>query len=136
MTKIRRILVTGSREWPAQYRPMVGLALTHELAIANRNEQQLVIVHGHCPTGVDMFADKWAYTQKSLGVTAERHPAQWDLHGKSAGFKRNTYMASLGADRCLAFIHGGSRGATHCAKEAASAGIKVIRFAIDLIELA
>lgn len=127
---MRRILITGSREWPRVYQRMVSLALAAEVDYARRMELELTFVHGACPTGVDRFVDDWAHLNRDSGAI-ERHPAQWDLFGKSAGFKRNEHMVSLGADKCLAFIFSKSKGATHCADKAQAAGIKVVRFRID-----
>jgi len=36
-------------------------------------------------------------------------------------------MVAAGADLCLAFIHNGARGASHCAALAEQAGIPTIR---------
>lgn len=127
---VRRILVTGSRGWPKAYRRVITIALDNQLIQADRENQRLRLVHGNCRTGVDHFADEWGYINPEVSV--ERHPAEWDLHGKSAGFKRNTHMVSLGATRCLAFIFEKSHGATDCADKAEAAGIKVIRFRIDV----
>lgn len=132
---MRRILVTGSREWPRMYQRMVSLALNVELDYANKHDVQLVVVHGACPTGVDKMVDEWHAINRGSVIRREaeieRHPAQWDLLGKSAGFKRNEYMVSLGATKCLAFIFSKSKGATHCADKAQAAGIRVVRFRID-----
>lgn len=128
---IRRILITGSREWPKIYQRMVSLALNAELEYARHQVAQLTIVHGACPTGVDKFADEWCYMNRE-SAEVERHPADWSLLGKSAGFKRNEDMVALGATKCLAFIYAKSRGATHCADKAQAAGIRVVRFRLDV----
>lgn len=133
--KARRVLVTGSRDWPAVYELIIGMALGVELSIAAKNGQDLILIHGARPQGVDHYVDKWGsfVQQNGEGLTIERHPAQWWELGRSAGFIRNNEMVRLGADHCLAFIHNGSKGATHCAERAAQAGIETVRFAIDLL---
>lgn len=118
-----RILVTGSRDWAD--RATLTAAIDAEIGIARQQGKLPLIVHGHCRTGADMIADGWA---EALGVAVERHPAQWGTHGKKAGPIRNYLMVARGADVCLAFIKGGSRGASHCAIVAERNGIPVNRY--------
>jgi hypothetical protein len=112
-----RVLVTGSRTWDD------SRAVFDALAACNYG--RVTLVHGACPRGADAMA---AAAARALGWEIEPHPADWERHGKSAGFRRNAEMAALGADVCLAFIRDGSRGATHCAGLAEKAGIPVRRF--------
>lgn len=113
-----RILVTGSRDYP--WWNDVNHALLHACAGATN----ITIVHGACPKGADMWADKFVAYQ---GVRCERYPAEWSRYRNRAGPIRNRKMVELGADLCLAFIHNDSKGATHCANLAEEAGIKVWR---------
>ncbi|HKN44274.1 MAG TPA: DUF2493 domain-containing protein [Propionibacteriaceae bacterium] len=119
-----RILVTGSRDWDDEQRVFDAL-YTYWLAAEAPSE--LTLVSGHCPTGADAIAER-IVTNAGMGWEPELHPADWDTHGKSAGFRRNAEMVNLGADFCLAFIKNGSKGATHTADLAEKAGIPVRRF--------
>jgi hypothetical protein len=135
MPETCRILVTGSRSWPSP--DQVWAALDAELA---RTSSPLLIIHGACPEGADMFAARWVHANRKRpwpGVGQERHPVSWQHRG--SGLERNAQMVALGADLCLAFIapcrgrpcrylepHG-SHGATHCANLAEKAGIPVRR---------
>lgn len=56
--------------------------------------------------GADTLAERWA---KSRGVPTEVYPADWERHGKSAGFIRNKLIVD-NADAVLAFWDGQSRG--------------------------
>ncbi|MEU1663633.1 DUF2493 domain-containing protein [Streptomyces sparsogenes] len=117
-----RVLVTGSRDWEDQ------ATVWQALADAVRDipaDCEIVIVHGACPHGADTMADQWA---TKYGATIERHPANWRINGKRAGFIRNQHMVNLGADICLAFIRNGSRGASHTANLAEQAGIPTKRW--------
>jgi hypothetical protein len=116
-----RILITGSRDWTDRDALNIALADTVRPIPAH---QDIVIVHG-AARGADTMADQWA---RIYGATIERHPANWQLNGKRAGFIRNQLMVNLGADICLAFIKDGSRGASHTAGLAEAAGIPTRRF--------
>lgn len=120
-----RVLVTGSRTWDDEM--AIGYVLS-EILFHNRT---MVLVHGACPTGADKIADEWAAARNqfpAMPVTVERHPADWERHGRGAGFRRNAEMVRLGADLCLAFIVDSSRGATHTADLAEKASIPVRRY--------
>lgn len=120
-----RILVTGSRTWADEEAVRVELGTEMQRAFAL--SMRPVVVHGGCPRGADVMASRLADQLKPV-VVNEPHPADWDRHGKAAGFRRNEEMARLGAIVCLAFIRDGSRGASHCADRAQALGIPVRRF--------
>ena len=73
------------------------------------------------------MADQWVSDRARMGyrVSVERHPADWDRHGKGAGPIRNRAMAKSGADRCLAFWDGESRGTLDMITVATKHGIPV-----------
>lgn len=113
-----RILVTGSRDWQD--------VETIEKALLEYDDipwGEVVLVSGACSSGADYLCELYA---SALGWKVERHPANWELYGKQAGFIRNSEMVVTMPDVCLAFIKDGSRGATHCAALAKQAGIKTI----------
>jgi hypothetical protein len=107
-----RVIVCGSREW------------TDREAIADRLfdlPPGSTIVHGGAK-GADRIA---AQEGQKLGHFIEVHPAFWDTHGKRAGVIRNELMAGLGADLCIAFWDGRSRGTSHMVDAAEKRGIPV-----------
>lgn len=67
-----------------------------------------------CAMGVDRLGELWA---KKNGIPIKQFPAQWDLYGKSAGFRRNEEMAEY-AEACCVIWDGKSRGALHMANTA------------------
>lgn len=121
MTKFR-VLITGSRTWDDKQ------AILDALRKYANKVYSLVVVHGACPKGADALADELA---QEYGVEVERHPADWNTHGRQAGFIRNAKMVELGADVCLAFIRNGSKGATMTADLAEKAGIPTWRFTVE-----
>lgn len=122
---MKRLLVTGSRDWADWVALNEALwAARLSLGVAER----IVLVHG-AALGVDQMANLiWT---RDWGLDAEPHPADWMTHGKRAGYVRNAEMVSLGADLCVAFILNASKGATMCAELAEKAGIPVLRIPPD-----
>jgi hypothetical protein len=133
-------MVTGSRSWTDEQAIRDALASV----ISQYGPENVVVVHGGCPQGADALADRIA--SGWTGVTVERHPADWDApcrptcrHGyktradrtrycPSAGIYRNQAMVDLGADICLAFQVGNSKGTADCIRRAEKAGIPVRRY--------
>lgn len=118
-----KILVTGSRDWTDAHR--IEVALFRELYETKTFGPDAVLIHGACPTGADALAEEYA-TRAEMHII--RRPADWDRHGKRAGFLRNVELVELEPDVCLAFIRQGSKGATMTANLAEKAGIETRRF--------
>ncbi len=114
-----RILITGSRNWTDE--KTVAKALRD--ATADYDPSNVTVVHGACRTGADRIA---AEAAALIGFNVEAHPANWNAHGRAAGPTRNNAMVALGADICLAFPLGESKGARGCMRRAAAAGIPVV----------
>lgn len=110
-----RILITGSRDWDDLERMIEVLAPFDDIAGPKR------LNHGGA-RGADQMA---GYIALSMGWDVEVYPADWDKHGKAAGHIRNQQMVDLGADVCLAFPKGESKGTRNCMKRAEKAGIEV-----------
>lgn len=72
--------------------------------------------------GVDDLGRKWAGNGNRIPV--KLFPANWDLFGKSAGYKRNVEMAYY-AEALIALWDGESRGTKHMIDIAKSKGLKV-----------
>lgn len=113
-----RVLITGSRNWTDEKK----IERAIQIATLGQSKSRTVIVHG-AAKGADRIAGTIA---EGMGLHVEAYPADWDVHGKSAGPIRNQQMVDLGADICLAFPLGESRGTRHCMQAAEKAGIKVI----------
>lgn len=119
---MRRVLITGSRDWTDASAVWNALRALKEYL-----DEPITVVHGGAK-GADTIADTMA---KRLGMTVEVHRPDWDTHGKKAGFLRNSEMVESGADFCLAFIKNNSKGATMCARLAEKANIPVQYFRED-----
>jgi hypothetical protein len=127
-----RVLVTGSRRLGTE-RDDEGFLTAESWSQIKWLRDMLTIylsnggtvVHGGCPTGADCIADNLSRDLGLVGVTVERHPADWSK-GRKAGPERNQGMVDLGADICLAFPLGESRGTRDCMRRARAAGIPVV----------
>lgn len=62
---------------------------------------ELVLVHGDC-SGGDQIGQ---LVGEDLEIEIEPHPADWDRHGKKAGYLRNAAMERV-SDVCLALPGG------------------------------
>ena len=96
-----RILVCGGREYNDKER--LGRILDSVHANAQSGGKDLIIIHGNA-RGADLLADQYA-REKSLGVLP--FPADWDTHGKRAGFIRNKQMLDEGKPHGVIAFPGG-----------------------------
>lgn len=115
-----RILITGSRTWTD--RDAIRRALVKAGQDAGVHPQAVTVVHGGA-RGADRMAADLA---REFGCAVEMFPADWDRFGKAAGHRRNAEMVAAGADVCLAFPLGESRGTRGCMRLAEQAGIPVV----------
>lgn len=114
---MKRVLITGSRTWPNE-------KVITDVLDSLWEEEPFILVHGGA-RGADQMGE---LHQAAQYRPTESHPAEWEKHGRRAGYVRNAEMVVLGADLCIAFIHNESKGATMCADLAEKAGIETRRF--------
>lgn len=119
-----RVLVTGSRTWTDEN--LIRWAISFHTRYAPGRDD-VTVIHGGAK-GADTMAGVAA---REMHMHVEVHWADWDTHGKRAGYVRNAEMVAAGADVCLAFIRNSSPGATMCANLAEQAGIPVHRYTED-----
>ena len=74
--------------------------------------------------GADSLGERWA---DENGVAKRIFPAQWDLYGKSAGFRRNRDIVA-NCDAVAAFWDGRSKGTGNTISLAKAAGKPVTIF--------
>lgn len=71
--------------------------------------------------GADKLGEMWAAEHK---VPCEHFPADWNRHGKAAGYRRNEQMAES-AEALIALWDGVSRGTKHMIDIARRKGLRV-----------
>ena len=91
-----------------------------ESAIAESKFNITIVVCGEA-RGIDWLGKEWAINHD---IPVHSFPANWSLHGKSAGFIRNTEMAE-NADALIAVWDGESRGTKMMIDLAKKKGLKV-----------
>jgi SLOG family YspA-like protein len=110
-----KVLVTGSRDWSAQW------VIRERL----KEAQPTTVVEGG-QTGADRIAREIATAD---GVDVVTYWANWKRHGKAAGPIRNQKMLLRERpDLVLAFPLPSSRGTWDMVKQAKAAGIQVKAF--------
>lgn len=90
-------------------------------ALGDHPLDQVEIVSG-AARGADRLGERWA---RENGVALRQFPADWNQHGKSAGYRRNEEMAGY-ADAVL--VMPGGRGTDHMARIAAERGLALHDF--------
>ena len=120
---MKRLLVTGSRNLTGE-RAENGMyhTLNAIMALLGADSHDIVLIHGGA-RGADTLADR---AGRQLGMHIEPHPADWQAYGRAAGPIRNRQMVDLGADLCLGFPLGTSKGTWNCMRTAAKAGIPTL----------
>ena len=71
--------------------------------------------------GADRLGERFAY---GTATPLEIYTAQWETHGRGAGYRRNELMASK-AEALIALWDGMSRGTKHMITIAKAAGLRV-----------
>ena len=94
---IFKVIIAGSRKYDdyETLREKCDTILSKKFADPN---VQVIVVSGGA-TGADSLGERYAVER---GLQIERHPADWDKYGKSAGPRRNAEMAAV-ADALIAF---------------------------------
>jgi hypothetical protein len=120
-----RIIVAGSRDFNDL--PLLTDTLSSfisELALSG-GDVELEIVSGGA-RGADRLGERFAY---AYHIPISLFEADWEKHGKSAGYRRNEEMAKY-ATHLIAFWDGESKGTKHMIDLAAKHNliVKVIRY--------
>jgi len=110
-----KIIIAGSRSF-TNY----SLLSTHLDHLFSRCVKEIEIVSGTA-RGADQMGEHYA---RWHAIPVRRFRADWDTHGKSAGYRRNKEMAQF-ADALVAFWDGSSRGTSHMIDLAREHGLRV-----------
>lgn len=119
-----RCIVAGSRGFVDC--DVMEQVLTRCFRPAEERGDEVIIVSGTA-RGADRMGEQFAH---DFHHQVERFPANWDLYGKSAGYRRNEEMARH-STHLIVFWDGESRGTKHMVDIAVAANLEVRVFDFD-----
>lgn len=86
--------------------------------VTSKTAEPITVLSG-AARGADRLGERWAAER---GHKVDRYPADWDRHGKRAGYLRNKRMIDR-ATHVVAFWDGDSKGTYHSIDLAQQRGI-------------
>ena len=110
-----RVAIIGSRTFN-DYEYLKGI-----MGIINESVAISCVVFGGA-NGADSLGEQWANENK---IKTDIYLAEWNLYGKSAGFRRNIKIVD-NADYLIAFWDGKSKGTKHTIGLATEKKLEVI----------
>ncbi len=113
-----RVIIAGSRD---------GITYEDVLRAIDLAGFNITTVISGTARGVDKFGEQYA---KENGIEIERYKPDWGKYGKSAGYIRNSLMASV-ADVLIAVWNGHSKGTEHMIKAATEKGLEVAIYNVN-----
>lgn len=116
-----KVIIAGSRDLPKDHWPIYYAADAYIKSGFAATE----IVSGTA-RGIDLAGEQLA-TER--GIPIKRFPADWNTHGKAAGYIRNKQMAEY-ADALIAVWAGGSAGTRNMIQE-----MKILNKPVYILEL-
>lgn len=97
-----KVIIAGSRDFN-DYELL--RQVMNSLGFCDLGAYQCEVISGTA-RGADRLGEQWA---REYGFSVIRMPADWESHGKAAGYIRNEEMAKIGT-HLVAFWDGQSRG--------------------------
>ena len=94
-----KTIIAGSRS-------ITDFSIVEEVVEKSGWKNKITEVVSGCARGVDKLGEMWA---RNHGIPVKRFPADWDKHGRSAGYRRNIDMAKYG-DALVAVWRSNSKG--------------------------
>ena len=110
-----KLIVAGSREFN-------NYDLLKKSIQENFQRYEVEEIVSGTARGADTLGEQFA---KEYNIQVKKFPANWDLYGKSAGYRRNVEMADY-ADALIAFWDGKSKGTGHMINIAKDKNLRVI----------
>lgn len=112
-----RVIIAGGRD----FNDYALLKVKCDKILASKGQTHNIVVITGAARGADSLGEQYA---RENGYAIDSRPADWNAHGKSAGFIRNVQMANS-ADALIAFWDGKSHGTKHMIDTAINKGLEV-----------
>lgn len=112
-----RTIIAGSRD---------EVFYSNVIAAINTCEWKITAILSGGARGADKLGERAA---RELNIPLEIYPAQWDIFGKSAGYRRNEEMANH-AEALIAIWNGHSKGTKHMIDLATRKGLRVFVYRV------
>ncbi len=98
-----KVLIFGSRH-------VTDMSVLEEaIRLSSINVKNITNIISGCARGADALGEQWAIANN---IPILKYPADWDKHGKSAGYIRNAEMAKV-TEFGIALWDGESKGTKH-----------------------
>lgn len=111
-----RTIIAGSRDGVTRHH------LDRAMLEFERLGHEVTTVISGCARGADTLGEEWAARNN---IPVEKFPADWNLHGRCAGYFRNNRMAD-NAQALIALWDGTSKGTKHMVDIAREKGLVVL----------
>ena len=112
-----RVIIAGGRD----FNDYSLLKAKCDKILASKGQTHNIVVITGAARGADSLGEQYA---RENGYAIDSRPADWNAHGKSAGFIRNVQMANS-ADALIAIWDGKSHGTKHMIDTAINKGLEV-----------
>lgn len=121
---VYRLIVAGGRDFKDY--DLLARTLDESAAKLASKGKTLMVVCGMAK-GADLLGKEWADNNH---LPVDKHPADWNTHGRVAGYRRNEEMAQV-ADGAIVFWDGISRGSKHMIETAEKKNlpVKIVKYA-------
>lgn len=127
-----RIIIAGGRDFNDYEllakecnRIFINLAREGCFPVSVNESRRFIEIVSGTANGADKLGERFA---QDYELMVKRFPANWDLYGKSAGYKRNEQMALYAKEdngALIAFHDGVSKGTGHMIDLARQYGLRV-----------
>lgn len=112
-----RVIIAGGRD----FNDYALLKAKCDNILAEKTATHRIIIVSGAARGADSLGEQYA---REHNYILDSHPADWNTHGKSAGYIRNAQMENS-SDALIAFWDGHSRGTKHMIDTAINKGLEV-----------